>query len=438
MIDSRAFTLEVEGNERFLPEGSLAVLEPEIAAVVDDLRHRRGPGAEFLGWWDLPQRMAGAEAARIREDAAEAAADCDDLVVVGIGGSYLGARAVLTALGRRPGAPRVLFAGTDLSAASLARLQEEIRDRDLRLCVISKSGTTLEPAVAFRFLRREMEQRYGRDNAALRITAITDAEHGVLRQMAEREGYRTFTIPRDVGGRFSVLTPVGLWPLAVAGLDVDRLLEGAADMAAACDNDTLTANPAHLYAAARTALYRAGFRTEILASFDPRLADLQRWWQQLFGESEGKEGRGIFPATATFTTDLHSLGQYIQQGRRDLMETLLQVEETAPEVTVPVEAGPDGTDQDRDGLAWLAGRPLDEINARACEGVRRAHRDGGTPVLLLRLQRLDEWSVGALLYFFERAVAVSARLLDVNPFDQPGVEAYKREMFRLLGKPGAA
>ncbi len=437
MIDSKAFNLDVSEAESILPDGALEGLADDVDRVAGELAAGQGPGAEFLGWRELPQRMLGEERHRLLESAEQARADSDDVVVVGIGGSYLGAQAILTALADHCDGPRILFAGTDLCATSLRRLEQALAGRDVRLCVVSKSGTTLEPAVAFRFLRRLLEERYGRDGASRRITAITDAEHGVLRQLAEREGYETFVIPPDVGGRFSVLSPVGLWPAAVAGIDIVRLLEGAVDMATTCDNPALTANPAHLYAAARTALYRAGYTTEILASFETGLRDLQRWWQQLFGESEGKQGEGIFPAVASYTTDLHSLGQYVQDGRRDLLETFLVVEETLPGMAVPADPGDDGADADRDGLAWLAGRPLDEINRKAYEGTRKAHREGGVPVLAIELKRLDEWSLGGLLMFFQRAVAVSGRLLGINPFDQPGVEAYKREMFGLLGRPDA-
>jgi glucose-6-phosphate isomerase len=305
---------------------------------------------------------------------------------------------------------------------------DRVAGRDFRICVVSKSGTTLEPAVAFRLLRDRLEKQVGAEAAARRITAVTDARRGALRSLAEQNGYATFVIPDDVGGRFSVLTPVGLVPLAVAGVDVRGLVAGARAMRVACQGDDLFANPAHLYAAARHLLSARGFTTEILSTFHDDLRTLQEWWKQLFGESEGKDGKGIFPAATVFTGDLHSLGQFVQDGRRNLQETFLTVGTDRPDLVVP-----DGPEID--GLGYLAGRSLDEINRKAFEGTRRAHIAGGVPCMGIELARLDAASIGSAIYLFEKAVAVRGLLDGVNPFDQPGVETYKNEMFRLLGKP---
>ena len=443
------FRLDVSGTESILPPADLDALAPAVTRVAGELARGDCPGADYLGWLDLPISWTEDRLGALATAANRARSDCEVYVVIGIGGSYLGARAVLEALGQegRPeaagdgasaattGVPRILFAGTGLCSAALARLLEQVRDRELRLCIISKSGTTLEPAVAFRILRQQLLQRYGRAGAARRITAITDAERGALRELAGEEGYETFTIPADVGGRFSVLTPVGLLPLAVAGIDIRALVAGATEMRELCGQEDLRANPAHLYAATRYALYERGYRTEVLSTFHSGLHYIQEWWKQLFGESEGKAGSGIFPAATQFTTDLHSLGQYLQDGRRELLETFLCVRQAVSELKVPATTGGTTAPADPDGLDYLAGRSLDEINWKAYEGTRRAHQQGAVPCLAFEIERLDERHIGGLIYLFEKAVAVSGRLLGVNPFDQPGVEAYKREMFRLLGKP---
>lgn len=437
MMQIPGFQLEIARILDFVASDRLEEKAPLIQGVARQLARGEGPGADFLGWLDLPETMRGAGIEAVLDAAEAARADSEVLVVIGIGGSYLGAEAALNALADRCSGPEVIFAGTHLSSTALRRLLKRVGERDLRLCVISKSGTTLEPAVAFRVFRELMVARYGREAAARRTVAVTDAARGALKAMADQEGYRAFVIPDDVGGRFSVLTPVGLLPMAVAGLDVRGLLTGARAMRELCDARELSDNPAHLYAAARAALYDAGYFIEVLSTFQPDLGSLQEWWKQLFGESEGKEGRGIFPASCRFTTDLHSLGQYLQDGRRELFETFLVVDEGAPEIRVPADAAePGGADLDRDGLAYLVGRSLDDINRKAYLGTREAHHAGGVPVLSLELERLDEAVLGGLFYFFEKAVAVSGRLLGVNPFDQPGVEAYKKAMFRLLQAPG--
>jgi len=424
--------LETASAEEFLAAGAVDALADPIAKVAADLEARRGPGHEFLGWLGLPASVTEAEFIRLDEAADRARADSQDVVVVGIGGSYLGARAVLDALGTAEGCPRIHFAGTGLCTSSLRQVLKNIDGRDFRICVISKSGTTLEPAVSFRILRNLLEERYGREGASARITAVTDQTRGALRQQADQAGWDTYVIPDNVGGRFSVLTPVGLWPLAVAGVDVRALVTGAATMAEACRASGLRDNPAHLYAATRSALYSRGFTTEVQATFHSGLATLGEWWKQLFGESEGKDGKGIFPASTVYTTDLHSLGQYLQDGMRNLLETFVVVREDDPAITVPADPGGGA-----DGLDYLVGRRLDDINWRAYEGTRNAHAAGGVPCLTLALDRLDAAAMGAMIDLFEKAVAVSGRLLGVNPFDQPGVETYKLEMFRLLGKPGA-
>ena len=425
-------TLDIDGTEDFLPPADLDALAAPVAEVAAELSAGTGPGSDFLGWLDLPERIGEAELAAVEAEARRLRGLADCCVVVGIGGSYLGTRAVLEALGGpAPGAPEILYAGTGLCPATLGRTLDRAAAREPVVCVISKSGTTLEPAVAFRLLRAHLVARYGAEHAARRIAAVTDARRGALKTMADEEGWPAFVVPDDVGGRFSVLTPVGLLPLAIAGVDVRALVEGARAMRTACLAGDLRANPAHLYAAVRHGLYGRGFGIEVLSSFHGGLGQLTEWWKQLFGESEGKDGKGIFPAATLMTTDLHSLGQYLQDGRRVVQETFLTVARTRADVAVPA-----GDGRDLDGLDYLAGLTLDEINGRAFEGTRRAHLAGGVPCTALRLDEVSPRAVGALLYLFEKAVAVSGRLLGVNPFDQPGVEAYKREMFRLLGKPG--
>lgn len=428
MLETQGLRLDVSAAEQFLSAGAVDGLASRVADVAGELESGQGPGSEFLGWMGLPTAIGSDELDAMQASGARAR-DVDVYVVVGIGGSYLGARAVLEALGGASGGgPEIVFAGTGLCSATLDRVLRKVAGREFRICVISKSGTTLEPAVAFRLLRAELERRHGAQGAADRITAITDKSRGALRQLADGQGYETFVIPDDVGGRFSVLTPVGLVPLAVAGLDIRALVRGAADMVPACTGGDLRDNPAHLYAATRHLLYEKGFTTEVMSTFHADLQMVQEWWKQLFGESEGKGGQGIFPASTVFTTDLHSLGQYVQDGRRELQETFLCVRHAVDGITVPDDPA------DLDGLNYLAGRALDDINWKAYEGTRQAHLDGGVPCTSLEIERLSPQVIGALIFMFEKAVAVSGRLLGVNPFDQPGVETYKKEMFRRLGK----
>lgn len=402
------------------------------------LHNGQGIGNDFLGWVDLPTSFSNEELLSIEAAAARLRAVADVILCIGIGGSYLGTRAVYEALGdpfrllhKNSDQPILLFAGQNLSADYYAQLFEAVRDRSIAAIVISKSGTTTEPAIAFRLIRNEIEQRYGRKEAAQRIVAVTDRHRGALKTLSDREGYPTFVIPDDVGGRFSVLTPVGLLPLAAAGVDIRALIEGAREMErATAEGIPFDENPAARYAAVRNILYRKGFRIEILACYEPQLQYLAEWWKQLFGESEGKLGRGIFPASVTLTADLHSMGQYIQEGERTLFESVISV--TAPQHRVEIPTDPN----DLDGLNFLAGRPLTEINRMAELGVSFAHTDGGVPNLRIEIPRIDARTIGALIYFFEKACGISGYLLGVNPFDQPGVEAYKKNMFALLGKPG--
>lgn len=396
-----------------------------------------GAGSEWLGWISLPSSIGEAELKAVEDAARDLRGKTDLVIVLGIGGSYLGAKAVIDALSpyfAQPGGlgePDVVFAGQNLSEDYLYELTQLTDRRSVAVIVVSKSGTTTETAIAFRLLREQMEKRYGRPEAASRIIAITDASRGALKTLADKEGYRTFVIPDDIGGRYSVLTPVGLLPLACAGIDIRRFADGAREM------ERLTAagvpfgkNPAAQYAAARDMLYRAGHKIEIFVAYEPRLLYIGEWWKELFGESEGKEGKGIFPASMIYTTDLHSMGQYVQEGERTLFETVVSVAE--PKHTLAVGRDP----EDLDGLNYLAGKRVGEICHLAEQGVKAAHMDGGVPNIKVVMPEIDEYWLGSLLYFFEKACAISGYMLGVNPFDQPGVEAYKRNMFRLLGKPG--
>lgn len=411
----------------------------ERALAANALLHsREGAGSDFLGWVHLPSSIGDPELAAIGAAAARLRAAAEVIVCVGIGGSYLGTRAVLEALSdpfrllhRTQEGPVMVFAGQNLSEDYACELLDALEERSFAVIVISKSGTTTEPAIAFRVLKAALERRYGREGAAARIAAVTDRERGALRTLADEEGYPTFVIPDDVGGRFSVLTPVGLLPLAAAGVDIAALVRGARDMERATAPDVpFDRNPAAVYAAVRNLLYEQGRKIEILGSYEPKLQYVSEWWKQLYGESEGKEGKGIFPASVTYTADLHSMGQYIQQGERTLFETIVSVDEPQRRLTLGAEA------KDLDGLNFLAGRRLSDIGRMAELGVHIAHLDGDVPNLRIVLERIDAYHVGALLYFFEKACGISGYLLGVNPFDQPGVEDYKRNMFALLGKPG--
>lgn len=418
-------------------QAEVDTLLPEVLAARKHLVAGDAAGNDFLGWVNLPEETDVAMLSKLKADVARMAGKGRLMVVIGIGGSYLGARMVIEALQSefasmlRGPHPYIVYAGHTLSEDYYSQLIELLDREDYTACVISKSGTTTEPAVAFRLVKAHMEQKYGADEAAKRIIAITDAQRGALHGIAEKEGYPMYVIPDNVGGRFSVLTPVGLLPIAMAGYDIDRLLEGARDMRRIClGNNTLEDNPALMYAAVRNALYRRGVKVEMLVSCQPDLRYLAEWWKQLYGESEGKEHKGLLPHSISITTDLHSMGQYVQQGERLMMETMVRVEKPDTEVRVPND------EQNLDGLNYLACRRLTEINDCAAQGTIEAHVDGGVPVVELSVSMIDEYTIGQLIYFFEFACGVSGYTLGVNPFDQPGVEAYKKNMFRLLGKPG--
>ena len=395
----------------------------------DRLHSGTGPGSDFLGWMDPHAMIPKEELERINQVSNDLRNSSDVLVVIGIGGSYLGARAVIEAIGG-PGAARVLFAGQNISACYHSDLLECIRDKRVALNVISKSGTTTEPAIAFRLLRNLVEEKVGREEASKLIVATTDAKKGALRQLSEKQGYRTFVVPDNVGGRYSVFSAVGLLPIAYAGIDIKAMVDSAARCAEACKNPDLKSNPAYYYAVLRNILYNKGKEVEILASFEPRLHYVAEWWKQLFGESEGKENMGLFPAAVDFSSDLHSMGQWIQEGTRIILETFLEIDGGEPELVIPSE------ETNADGMNYLAGRQLTEVNREAYRATALAHREGGVPNTAIRLKELTAETLGALMYFFEKACAVSGYLLHVNPFDQPGVEAYKGHMFALLGKPG--
>ena len=422
----------------FVSEDEIRMFEQEIKLHRDHIYNKSGKGSDFLGWVDLPENTGSDLLDRIESDARTIREQSDAVVVVGIGGSYLGARAVIEALSgnfhdRSGGSsgPQVVYAGQHLDEDYLYELLQWLDNRSYSMIVISKSGTTTEPAIAFRLLRRHLEQKVGKDEAARRIFAITDASKGALKKLADARGYTTYTIPDDVGGRYSVLTPVGLLPVAVAGFDVRKLMEGAKRMALHLrDNDTLDGNPAARYAVIRNVLLNKGMSTEIMASYNPAMQYMIEWWKQLFGESEGKEGKGIFPAGVVFTTDLHSMGQYIQEGQRHLFETVLTIGGSKHSLSIPED--PD----DDDGLNYIAGKRISYVNRMASGGTMLAHVDGGVPNIELVLPELSAAALGELIYFYEMACALSGYMLGVNPFDQPGVEAYKRNMFALLEKPG--
>ena len=414
----------------------LLALEKEVFDAHNMLTDGTGEGRDYLGWLNLPAKEATEEIERIRNAANQIRSNSDVLVVIGIGGSYLGPRAAIELLqgcnhniGKGRGNPQIFFAGNSLSTRQWHELQRLLEGKDFSIVIISKSGTTTEPAIATRALRWMLERKYGTDGARSRTYAITDPADGALRQMATEEGWETFVIPPDVGGRFSVLTAVGLLPMAVAGIDIMEVLSGAADGKENYDLRSFE-NPVWLYTAVRNLLYRTGKKIELLESFEPGFRTFGGWWQQLFGESEGKDGKGIFPVYAEFTADLHSLGQMIQQGERNLFETMLRFDPPAQKVTI-------GSDyKDLDGLNYLAGKTLDFVDEQAYQGTLAAHVDGGVPVLTVECGELNSRKLGELFYFFQLSCGISAYTLGVNPFDQPGVEFYKRNMFALLGKPG--
>ena len=422
----------------FIKEEELTAIEAEVKAAHKCLLSGNGEGNDFLGWVDLPFNYDKEEYARIKAAAAKIQKKCDVFVVIGIGGSYLGARAVIEYVKsplynnlKHEGTPDIYFSGCNISAQSLNELLAICEGKDICINVISKSGTTTEPAVAFRVFRELLEKKYGKEEAKERIFVTTDKARGTLKKFSDEAGYETFVVPDNVGGRFSVLTAVGLLPIAVSGTDIDALMKGAADAATAYKaNDDIATNDCMKYVALRNIMYRNGKGTEILVNYEPYAAMLNEWWKQLYGESEGKDKKGIFPASVIFSTDLHSLGQFIQDGSRTIFETVVSVNETNEKKPVPYD------EANVDGLNFLAGVDLNEVNKMAMKGTILAHVDGGTPNILIEIADKSEYSLGYLLYFFEFACGVSGYVLGVNPFNQPGVEAYKKNMFALLGKPG--
>jgi glucose-6-phosphate isomerase len=424
----------------FISTDEISLFQRELDLHRQNIYQRKGKGSDYLGWVDLPGIIDNDLFLRMEEDAAKIRAQSEVAVVIGIGGSYLGTRAVCEALTKSPFPAKpaaesafteLVYAGHHLDEDYLHSLLTWLDNVSYSIIVISKSGTTTEPAIAFRLLRAHIEKKYGKEAAAGRIYAVTDATHGALKKLADSEGYATYVIPDDVGGRYSVLTPVGLLPIAVAGHDIRELVQGAKNMADFLKKEnSITGNPAALYAVLRNILYNKGNTTEILAGYNPKLSYFSEWWKQLFGESEGKEGKGIFPASVSFTTDLHSMGQYIQDGLKNFFETVITVENTRHELVIP------GDKDNLDGLNYLAGKRVSYVNRMAAKGTMMAHLDGEVPNLQIIIPAINENNLGELIYFFEMACAISGYILDVNPFDQPGVEAYKKNMFELLGKPG--
>ena len=423
----------------FIDESEITCLSPFIKKAHEMLHNKTGPGSDFTGWVDLPKVYDRDEFARIKAAAERIKSDSEALVVIGIGGSYLGARAAIEALAHsfhnlmprsKRNTPEIYFVGNSISSTYMAELFELLDGKDISVNVKSKSGTTTEPAIAFRVFREYLESKYGKEEAAKRIYATTDKARGALKKLADEEGYESFVIPDDVGGRFSVLTAVGLLPIAVAGIDIDEMMRGAADAADQYNNDDVTVNECYQYAAVRNALYRKGKTIEIMVNYEPSMHYFTEWWKQLYGESEGKDQKGIFPAGVDFTTDLHSMGQYIQDGLRNIFETVLNVEKPRKNIMIKVDK------DDLDGLNFLAGKDVDFVNKMAMQGTVLAHTDGGVPNLVISIPEMNSYWFGNLVYFFEKACGISGYLLGVNPFDQPGVEAYKKNMFALLGKPG--
>ena len=431
-----ALKLNVNYVGKYADKEKFDSMRSEVSAAHKMLTEGTGLGSDFLGWLDLPVNYDKDEFRRIKESAEKIKKDSEVLVVLGIGGSYLGARAVIEFIKSnnynllKKDTPDIYFGGNTISSSAVAELMQLIDGRDFSINVISKSGTTTEPAIAFRIFKEILEKKYGKEEAAKRIYVTTDRQKGALKALADAEGYETFVVPDDVGGRYSVLTAVGLLPIAVAGIDIDALMQGAADAREAYASDDLDNNDCYRYAAVRNMLYRDGKAIEMLAAYEPSMTLWCEWFKQLFGESEGKDGKGLFPASAIFSTDLHSLGQYIQQGERCLFETVLWVKEPKTDVEIGFE------EANGDGLNFVAGKTVHYVNRKAFEGTVLAHTDGDVPNIILELDKQDEYNLGYMIYFFEKACGLSGYLLGVNPFDQPGVESYKKNMFALLGKPG--
>ncbi|MFS0780369.1 glucose-6-phosphate isomerase [Bacillus sp. 1P06AnD] len=423
----------------FFAEHEITYLKNAVTAAHNSLHEGTGAGNDFLGWIDLPSSYDKEEFSRIQKAAKKIQNDSDILLVIGIGGSYLGARAAIEMLQHsfynalskeQRKTPQVVFVGNNISSTYMTDLMDLLEGKDFSINVISKSGTTTEPALAFRIFRKLLEKKYGKEEARKRIYATTDAARGALKSVADEEGYESFVIADDIGGRYSVLTAVGLLPIAVTGADITAMMEGAQAAQSDFSNPNLEENSAYQYAAVRNVLYNKGYTIEMLINYEPGLQYFSEWWKQLFGESEGKDQKGIYPSSANFSTDLHSLGQYVQEGRRDLFETIIKVDKARHELVIEEE------ENDGDGLNYLAGQTVDFVNNKAFEGTLLAHTDGGVPNLIVNIPAMDAYTFGYVVYFFEKACAVSGYLLGVNPFDQPGVEAYKVNMFALLGKPG--
>ena len=430
--------VDISQVQSFVSANEIKSLEPEVREAILKLEKGTGAGNDFIGWMDLASKTENALLDAIEETARVLRENCEVVVVAGIGGSYLGSRAVIEALGNSLSQliqdkknPQILFAGHNISEDYLFELTDYLKTKKFGIINISKSGTTTETALAFRLLKKQCEDQRGKDTARKVIVAITDAKRGAARVCADKEGYRSFIIPDNVGGRFSVLTPVGLLPIAVAGFDIRQLVKGAADMESLTTSSVkMEENPAATYAAVRNALYRSGKKIEILVNFQPKLHYLSEWWKQLYGESEGKENKGIFPASVDFSTDLHSMGQWIQEGERTIFETVISVDKVQHSVLVPSD------EENLDGLNFLAGKHVDEVNKMAELGTQLAHVDGGVPNIRITVPQLNEYWIGQLIYMFEKGCGISGYVLGVNPFNQPGVEAYKKNMFALLGKPG--
>ena len=432
-----AMNLKMTGVAGFVEQRELESMAPLMDTVNKVLLDKSGAGNDFLGWLDLPVDYDKEEFARIQAAAKKIQGDSDVLVVIGIGGSYLGARAAIEFVKgqmyngvREENIPEVYFVGNNISSSYINDVIKIIGKRDFSVNIISKSGTTTEPAIAFRVFKKMLEEKYGKEGAKGRIYATTDKARGALKALSDAEGYETFVVPDDVGGRFSVLTAVGLLPIAAAGVDIAAMMKGAQDAREVCIGGDMASNPAFQYAALRNILYRKGKNTEILVNYEPALLMMGEWFKQLFAESEGKDQKGIFPTAANFSTDLHSIGQFIQDGTRNLFETVIWVNKPRSEVFIEEAA------EDIDGLNYLAGQSVQFVNSKAYQGTLMAHMDGGTPNIIVEIDEADAWHFGYLVYFFEKACGLSGYLLGVNPFDQPGVEAYKKNMFALLGKPG--
>lgn len=420
----------------FIAEHEYEAIKPQVKAAHDLLCSKQGPGNDFLGWVDLPVDYDKEEFARIKKSAEKIISDSDVLIVIGIGGSYLGARAAIEFVksplynNMKKDTPEIYYVGNSISSTNLAEILAICEGKDVSVNIISKSGTTTEPAIAFRIFRKFLEEKYGKEGAKERIYCTTDKAKGTLKALADTEGYETFVVPDDVGGRFSVLTAVGLLPIAVAGCDIDALMQGAAKAREDYMEPDLDKNDCYKYAASRQILLKKGKQIEMLVSYEPRFTMMNEWFKQLFGESEGKDNKGLFPASVIFSTDLHSMGQYIQDGMRCMFETVVSIKKAGIEVEIEKE------ENDGDGLNFLAGKTMSYVNEKAFEGTILAHTDGGVPNFVVEMPEANEFELGYLIYFFEKACAISGYMLGVNPFNQPGVESYKKNMFALLGKPG--